>query len=201
MDAPLRILHATPCYFDPASLIGGGERYVDNVCKAVRAAVDCGCPAASCAVLSFGPEARQGQTWQSAAGDTRTILAGRPDVSASFDTAVIARLMAAADIVHVHQCLTVTGLFLASQARLRGCRVVGSDHGGGEMPFVQAHVRLLAVYDRIQTYSTFGGTAFAPFSVPVECILGPVDDDAFCLAPSASRDPGLLLSIGRIASS
>ena len=66
------------------------------------------------------------------------------------------------------------------------------------MPFVQAHVRLLAVYDRIQTYSTFGGTAFAPFSVPVECILGPVDDDAFCLAPSASRDPGLLLSIGRI---
>ena len=197
-DAPLRILHATPCYFDPASLIGGGERYVDNVCKAVRAAVALGGPAASCAVLSFGPEARGSQTWQGGAGDTHTILAGRPDAPASFDTAAIARLMAAADIVHVHQCLTVTGLFLASQARLRGCRVVGSDHGGGEMPFVQAHTRLLAVYDRIQTYSAFGGTAFVPFSVPVERILGPVDDDAFGLAPPGPRDPGLVLSIGRI---
>lgn len=168
----LQVYRAGPT--GPASV----EALAATICKAVRVVVAEGNPQVECAVLRVGP-----------------------DVAADPDWPALDRLLPAATVVHVHGCLSAEGLFLASQARLRGCRVVGSDDGHGEMPFAQTHKRMLAVYDRIQTQSAFAETAFAGFTVPVHRIPSPVDDDAFPPNSSASRDPGLLIGLGPVVPS
>jgi hypothetical protein len=53
--ARMRILYVQPAYFDPASYIGGGERYPQNLARAVAAAAD---GDTEITIASFGSEAR-----------------------------------------------------------------------------------------------------------------------------------------------
>lgn len=50
------ILQVTPTYFAESSIVGGGERYVGNVCAAVAAADTAG--EVTCDMLSFGAKAQ-----------------------------------------------------------------------------------------------------------------------------------------------
>jgi hypothetical protein len=54
--ARTRILYVQPAYFDPASYIGGGERYPQNLARAVAAAAD---GDTEITIVSFGSEAKR----------------------------------------------------------------------------------------------------------------------------------------------
>ena len=184
---PRRILQVTPAYFAADSVIGGGERYVENLRRAVRAAAG---DAVACPVLSSGSAER--------GSDGITLLPGDVSRPETFDPAALDGALDAADAVHVHQCLTRFGLFIAARARLLGRPVVGTDHGGGQAPFLSAQPHLMGLFDVMQTYSAFGDLSAYGLPVPCERILGPVDETLFQMASDTGRDPALVVSVGRI---
>lgn len=170
-----------------ARYVGGGERYVANLCRAVRL-VDSGI---ACQVVSAGEQGI-------ADAEGAVLLAGDPARPDSFDPAAVDAVLGGADVVHVHQCLTRFGLFAAARARMLGCRVIGTDHGGGRAPFLASQPHLAQLFDVVQTYSAFGDVAAMNLPVRTVRLPGPVDDEAFALSPDPVRDPSLLLVLGRI---
>ena len=187
----LRVLQVTPGYFAEASLLGGGERYVENVCRSLAVAD----AEAECTVVSFGPKSDR---FRSSVGTRYEIVRGDPEAPNTIDTGALQALLSRADVVHMHQCLSSAGMFVASHARLLGRPVIGSDHGGGVMPALHAQPRLAGIYDVLLAYSAFGETAFLDVDVPVRRIHGPVDDAQFIPARQGTRDRSLVITVGRI---
>lgn len=191
----MKIIHVTPTYFADSSVIGGGERYVNNVCKALNLQDSI----SRSDILSFGPEGRDiGFLPKS----VLRIAPARPaqafgEVNAYVDSGLRGYL-AEYDIVHIHQCLTPFGLFVASHARLQGKKVIGTDLGGGESPLFLAHPFLFECFDFLHAISDFAASAYAEATVPIHVIKGPVDDQSFELAPPEGRDPKLCVAIGRV---
>jgi len=127
------------------------------------------------------------------------ILQGEPTDIGTLDAGMIKEALAWADVVHVHQCLTPFGLFVAAHAKLLGRRVIGTDHGGGEAGHIlYQHPEFASVYDVLLAQSKFAALGFAEFGVRCEIMTGPVDDTSFRLGDSSLRDPNLILSVGRI---
>ena len=184
---PRRILQVTPAHFAAGSVTGGAGRYVENLRRAVHGVAG---DTITCPVLSCGPPAY--------GADGVTVLPGDVSRPESFDQAALDGALAAAGAVHVHQCLTRFGLFAAARARLLGRPVIGTDHGGGQAPFLNAQPHLMGLFDVIQTYSAFGDLSAYNLPVPRERILGPVDETLFGLAGDADRDPALVVSVGRL---
>src|SRR5260221_5893215 len=121
----MRILQITTTSFSIASVIGGGERYVDNVSAAARASgfQD----EAEFSVLAVGDENRMSL---GSDGSIVHFVRGIPEELNSIDGAEFRKVVESADCVHVHQCLTKFGLFAAAQAAALGKHVLGTDHGG-----------------------------------------------------------------------
>ena len=190
----MRILQVTPTYFADRSIIGGGERYVTNLCRAVAAAAPRG--DVTCDVLSFGPE----RTVVSVLPRTDLhVLAGSPDHPAHVSTTAFHALLAAYDVIHVHQCLQPFGLYVAGRARLGRKVVIGTDHGGGESHLLEPYPILGDLFDAFHAQSAYAAHAFTFFTRPVHVIEGPVDDNAFTLG-ELPRDRSLIVAVGRILS-
>lgn len=190
----MRILQVTPTYFADRSVIGGGERYVANLCRAVAAAAPRG--DVTCDILSFGPE----RTVVSLMPRTDLhVLAGSPDLPAHVSTPAFHALLAAYDVIHVHQCLRPFGLYVAGRARLGRKVVIGTDHGGGGSTLLEPYPVLGDLFDAFHAQSIYAAHAFTNFTRPVEVIRGPVDDSAFALG-GLPRDRSLIVAVGRILS-
>ena len=179
----MRLLQVMPA----AASVGGGERYVENVRRAVHAT---GRDDVGCGILSCGTAGDSAEGVGVLRGDV-----ARPE---SFDPAALDRALLGADVVHAHQCLTRFGLFVAARARLLGRIVIGTDHGGGHAPFLNAQPHFMALFHTVQTYSAFGDLSAYGLPVLRERIPGPVDDGVFSLGSDAGRDSALVVSIGRI---
>ncbi len=191
----MKVIHVTPTYFAESSIIGGGERYVDNVCTSlgfqdVIARSD---------ILSFGAEARDIVLRpKSTLRIIKTAPAKSFGEADAYANSQIRKHLAGYDVVHVHQCLTPFGLYVASHARLLEKIVIGTDHGGGETPLYQSHPFLYGNFDFLHAQSKFASSSYADATVPVRVIKGPVDDRRFRTNPAEHRNPRLLISIGRI---
>ena len=188
----MRILQITPTYFSEKSIIGGGERYVNNVCAAVASATPEG--SVACDMLSFGSRA---QTLSLFPGCNFLITPGNPAELSSCAGEAMEEILSRYDVVHVHQCLTAWGIFVAARARLAGALVIGSDLGGGEIPALEAYPVVTDVFDIFHALSEFAATAFQGFPVPCRVILGPVNETFFPLE-DAPRDRTRLITLGRI---
>ena len=125
------------------------------------------------------------------------IAAGNPEKCVSCAGPALDDILARYQVVHVHQCLTAWGIFIAARARLAGALVIGSDLGGGDVPDLVAYPVIADVFDLFHALSDFATTAFLGLPVPCRVIAGPVDDSIFPLS-LAPRDPAQLLSLGRI---
>src|SRR5262245_45189888 len=93
----LRVLHASPTWFSPDSIIGGGERWVDNVMRALSA----GAPWIDQALVAIGAEsslASRGRYFV-------RVLTNERKSRAPMD-ALSSRLweeFEAFDVIHIHQ--------------------------------------------------------------------------------------------------
>jgi glycosyltransferase involved in cell wall biosynthesis len=188
----MRILQITPTSFSTASVIGGGERYVDNVAAAARAAGFQN--EAEFSVLSVGGENRMSL---GSDGSIVHIVRGNPEELNSVDGVEFRRVVDSADCVHVHQCLTRFGLFAAAQAAALGKHVLGTDHGGGEDRLVVRHLAFAELFDAFHAQSEFAALAFVNLRPPTRVIKGPVNDRLFPFS-MAPRDPRLVIALGRI---
>lgn len=117
----LKVVHVTPTYFAPESLLGGGERFAEELAwtMARRAEVK---------LVSFGPRAFRETP---APGYERVILKSwTRDPMTPFAPGLVEELRGA-DVIHCHQFNTLPTFLAALLGRLRGSRVFVSDLGGG----------------------------------------------------------------------
>jgi glycosyltransferase involved in cell wall biosynthesis len=191
MTAPLRIAHLTPTFFSDASVIGGGERYVDYLVRALATAggfiQD---------VVSIGTA----ESMRDAAhARLRVLVNDSPHGGAMAGvSASLREAIGDYDLVHIHQSLTTFGAFCTALARSAGVPAVGTDLGGGADALMlrRGGIELL---DGVISISDFAhrllGGAFTGRS---EVLIGPVDTDAFAPDPAVARDPRMVLCVGRI---
>lgn len=195
MTAPLRILHVSPSYYADESVVGGGEKYVVYIAEAVRAAAARDGVAVESAALSFGVA---DSLHEGADGFRFELLRGKPWDPATVDATRLRERLRGADVVHVHQCLSRIGMFVAAHARLLSRIVIGTDHGGGEMPLAAAAPEVGTVYDRFHAQSAFAAYSFADVEGTVRVIRGPVDTARCPPRDAAACDGRSVLAIGRL---
>jgi glycosyltransferase involved in cell wall biosynthesis len=191
----LRIAHVTPAYFDEASLIGGAERYVSYVARALEAAAPMLPFAMSQAIFALG---RRDMTFLDRTVPVTVFANENPDPNPM--AAMSAKLWHALqnfDVIHVHQSVTFFGAYCGVIARSLGKTVVMTDLGGGECDLMLEHGGL-RLADGLLSISEFGRTLIGPyFKGPHVAVIGPVDTDAFTppARPARRRE---VLCVGRV---
>lgn len=189
---PLRVSIISPRYFDPASCLGGGERYAQNVALAMTRAAP---GEFAIDLVSFGP-----------APFTRTISDqvtlrvlphhGDDDVTRVFSWD-LPDALSDADLVHCHAVASRSFEQSLLAAKIRRKPVIFTDHSGFT-PLLARDAVFLNLVEQVVCYSEFGARLIrAMTSRPIEVIRGGVDTDFF--RPSESkivRDR--VLYVGRI---
>ena len=121
----LKVVHVTPTYFAPESLLGGGERFAEELARAMARTT---ARRVEVKLVSFGPRAFRESP---APGYERVILKSwTRDPMTPFAPGFVEELREA-DVIHCHQFHTLPTFLAALFGRLRGSRVFVSDLGGG----------------------------------------------------------------------
>jgi len=182
---PLRVLHASPTWFASDSVVGGGERWVDNVMRAL----DTAAPDISQAMAAIGAK-------------PRTLLRRRAVIRILANERRLESPMAAIssqlwneiepfDIVHVHQSLTDFGAYTACVAASLGKTVIFTDLGGGSNPVMLNGG--LAMGDAIVSLSRYAHQTAALYDhLPHLIVSGPVDTDVFRPAERPPTEPAVI---------
>jgi glycosyltransferase involved in cell wall biosynthesis len=117
----VKVVHVTPTWFAPESVLGGGERFAEELARAMASR-------AEVKLVSFGPRARRETPCP---GYERVILRSwSRDRMAPFAPGLFRELLRA-DVIHCHQYFVLPTFLAALAGRLRGSRVFVSDLGGG----------------------------------------------------------------------
>jgi alpha-maltose-1-phosphate synthase len=117
----LRIVHVTPTYFSPESVLGGGERFAEELARAMA-------ERAEVKLVSFGPRALRERPKP---GYERVILRSRTRDPMTPFAAGLFRELRGADVIHCHQLFVLPTFLATAFGRLQGSRVFVSDLGGG----------------------------------------------------------------------
>jgi alpha-maltose-1-phosphate synthase len=117
----LRVCHVSPTYFAPESVLGGGERFAEELARAMAAR-------AEVKLVSFG---RQAFRERPAPCYERVILRSRTRDPLTPFSLGLWRELRGADVVHCHQYFVLPTFLAALAGRLGGRRVFVSDLGGG----------------------------------------------------------------------
>ncbi len=192
--ATRQVAFLTPLYFDDASCIGGGERYVTNLASGLVKATE---GRYQVDLISYGSAA---VTRELQPGIKLRVLPVTQKPRDPIDAVSweLPSAIANADLVHVHMGFSRSGefgLLAAKQQRKPTCL---SDHGG-HSSWLGASLGGLELVDRIVAYSEFGASFFQT-KTPVSIIRGGVDADRFAPNPDPSAAPqrDRVLYVGRL---
>ena len=117
----LRVVHVSPTYFAPESVIGGGERYAEELSQAMSESV-------RVRFVSFG---RHHYREQVTASYERVILRSWTRDKMTPFSPRLWRELRDADVIHCHQYFVLPTFLAVLYGRLRGIPVFVSDLGGG----------------------------------------------------------------------
>lgn len=117
----MKVVHVSPTYFSPESVLGGGERFAEELARAMASR-------AEVKLVSFG---RRAFRERPAPGYERVILKSwTRDLATPFSPGLF-RELRGADVIHCHQHNVLPTFLACLQGRLQGSRVFVSDLGGG----------------------------------------------------------------------
>lgn len=192
----MTIAHLTPTSFSSSSVLGGGERYVANVARAVARAATADHVPVDQRIVSLGGERSsvivEGIRLETLPNDTQ-----RPGPMNAISHHLREALVGA-DIVHVHQSLTVFGAYATATAASMGIPVVLTDLGGGadENMLAGRGMDLAAAVVSISAYA--GALIGSSIMGRHEVILGPVDTETFHPQQADGLRGEGILCVGRI---
>lgn len=196
MPIPLKIAHLTPSFFSKDSCIGGGERYVYNICCAnLTAAKQRGIDLQQ-TIISIGPVARVFlhkdipvvvlPSVSSVEGFMNPLSEDLWDILVGFD------------LVHVHQSLTIFGAFCTAVARSLNIPVITTDLGGGNEECMLGG-RGLEQSDGVLSISKYAESLISSnFNGMKRVVIGPIDTNTFKPDPAAQRSRRKVLCVSRI---
>lgn len=176
----------TPTYFAPESVLGGGERFAEELARAMSEREEV-------KLVSFGPRAfreRPGPRFE------RVVLKSwTRDRFTPFSPALF-RELRGAGVIHCHQYHVMPTFLAALQGRLQGSRVFVSDLGGGGWtPGYQIDPsRWIAGHLPISVYAARSLTAG---NRRHRVIYGGVDAARYPMRPEPAHD-GSVVSLGRV---
>jgi glycosyltransferase involved in cell wall biosynthesis len=182
----------SPTYFAPESVLGGGERYAEELARAMAQRAD----VTEVKFLSFGRQALRERVSPSY---ERVILKSwSRSLLTPFSPALWSEL-ADADVVHCHQYFVLPTFLAALAGYLRGARVYVSDLGGGGWtPGYQIdQSRWITAHLPISHYAARG---LPGRDRPFRVIYGGVDLARYPLRPPAPAPDhdGSVVFLGRI---
>jgi glycosyltransferase involved in cell wall biosynthesis len=191
----MNIIHVSPTYYSVDSVIGGGEKYIIYMIRAIAEAAKRQKINLDNSLLAFG----DCPGCFSITGEIIcNILSGVPWDIHSINLTDLLNTIDKFDILVVHQCLSAFGLFIASHARLLNKIVIGMDHGSGEHPLVAHSPEIGYIFDLCLTYSSFAASAFHDIAVTVKVIHGPVDTNYYIPSNLEDKDPFFVSAVGRL---
>ncbi|HEX2073285.1 MAG TPA: glycosyltransferase family 4 protein [Geodermatophilus sp.] len=182
----MRIVHVAPTPFGAGGLLGGGERYPVELARALAAHADVD-------LVTFGSRPR---VVRESSGVRvrilRPVAYGRrhpvhplaPQLAWSLD---------GADVVHTHHTRSAPSRIAAVAARVRGQRLVTTDHGLGGGGWFGL---LPTLFDRFLTVSRFSASVLAAPAERTRVVYGGADPERFAPDPDARR-AGVLF-VGRL---
>jgi glycosyltransferase involved in cell wall biosynthesis len=191
----VRVLHVTPAHFDASSVVGGAERYVWELARAMAEQVE---------TTFFALAARPGDRRE---GPLRVIHAvGRPIIEHALArnpwSRRLVRAIRDADVVHCFQAQTFLTSAAMVIARALGRPVFVTDLGGGH-PYSPAHyvplLRWAKAFLLISEYSRALWQSAPRYSHPdrLEVVYAGVDVNRFSPGEPLAR-PTEVLFVGRV---
>jgi glycosyltransferase involved in cell wall biosynthesis len=191
----LRVCHVSPTYFAPESVLGGGERFAEELARAMAARTTW----AEVKLVSFGPRAFRERP---APRHERVILRSWTDARRLPFSPALARELRGADVIHCHQYFVLPTFLAALLGRLQGSRVFVSDLGGGGWtPAYQIdQSRWIAAHLPLSEYAARelpGGNRGQCRNQRRRVIYGGVDPALYPMRPELSHD-GSLVFLGRV---
>ena len=120
----LRVCHVSPTYFAPESLLGGGERFAEELARAMAASHEVD----EVKLVSFGPRAFRDSP---APGFERVVLRSWSRQKMVPFSPRLWRELRGADVIHCHQYFVLPTFLAALQGKLQRSRVFVTDLGGG----------------------------------------------------------------------
>ena len=181
----MRVVHVAPTPFGAGGLLGGGERYPVELARALAAHADV-------ELVTFG--VRPGLVHDPSGLRVRIL---RPVAYGHGHPAhpLAPRLPWAlgADVVHTHHTRSAPSRVAAVAARLRGRRLVTTDHGLGGGGWFGL---LPALFDRFLTVSRFSASVLGVPAVRTRVVYGGADPQRF--APDAEVARAGVLFVGRL---
>lgn len=182
----MKVCHLTPTWFSPESLLGGGERFAEELARAMAERVEV-------KLVSFG---RREIREQPAPHLQRVVLRSRTrDLMTPFSPALF-RELRWADVIHCHQYFTLPTFLAALSGWLRRTPVFVSDLGGGgwtpgyqidQSRWITAHLPI----------SEYAARALAGRNRRYRVIWGGVDLDRYPMRPEPCHD-GSVIFLGRL---
>jgi glycosyltransferase involved in cell wall biosynthesis len=185
----LRVCHVSPTYFAPESVLGGGERFAEELARAMAAHGT----STEVKLVSFGPRAFRERP---APRFERVILRSWKDARKLPFSPALARELRGADVIHCHQYFVLPTFLAALLGRLQGSRVFVSDLGGGgwtpgyqvdQSRWITAHLPL----------SEYAARELPGRNQGRRVIYGGVDPVLYPMRPELSHD-GSLVFLGRV---
>ncbi|MBW8873602.1 MAG: glycosyltransferase family 4 protein [Acidobacteria bacterium] len=188
----LRVCHVSPTYFAPESVLGGGERFAEELARAMAARVT----GAEVKLVSFGPRAFRERP---APRFERVILRSWTDARRLPFSPALARELRGADVIHCHQYFVLPTFLAALLGRLQGSRVFVSDLGGGGWtPAYQVdQSRWIAAHLPLSEYAARELPGGRCRNQRRRVIYGGVDPALYPMRPELSHD-GSLVFLGRV---
>jgi glycosyltransferase involved in cell wall biosynthesis len=185
-DGDIRIVHVAPTPFGSEGLFGGGERYPFELARALSAHVDC-------RVVTFGPAARKlSEPGGPHIRVLRTVahLRGHPAHPVALG---LPAALDDADVIHTHHLRSTPSRVAALTGRVRGRRLVVTDHGlggggwGGMLP---------RLFDRFLTVSRYSAETLGAPPSATRVIYGGADPQRYRPGPDDHRRG--VLFVGRL---
>jgi glycosyltransferase involved in cell wall biosynthesis len=190
----MKVLHISPTFFDDASVIGGAERYVWELTKAMTAF-------AEVSLVTFGPSRRRETRDGVAIEQLRRLPIIEHPLASNPVTWRFLRAIGRADVVHCHQVDTFPTAVGVLAARMMGKPVFVTDLGGGHMyaptnylPILRSVSGFLLISEYSRAMWQQAPRARQPERLDV--IYGGVDTQHF--APGGTKDPNMVLYVGRL---
>ncbi|HEV7725454.1 MAG TPA: glycosyltransferase family 4 protein [Modestobacter sp.] len=182
----MHIVHVAPTPFGAGGLFGGGERYPVELARALAHHADVD-------LVTFG--ARPGVVRDPSGLRVRTLRPVRyghghpvhplaPQLPWALD---------GADVVHTHHTRSAPSRVAAVAARMRGQRLVTTDHGLGGGGWLGL---LPALFDRFLTVSRFSASVLGVPADKTRVVYGGADPRRFAPDPDTGRDG--VLFVGRL---
>ena len=188
------VCHVSPTYFAPESILGGGERFAEELARAMASKVPT-------KLVSFGPRPSRERP---APGFERVILKSWTRQKMVPFSPRLFRELSGADVIHCHQYNVLPTFLACLWGGLKNRRVFVTDLGGGAWtPGYQIDPsRWVTAFLPVSEYAAAG---LRGGRRPVHVIYGGVDLDRYAMRPApagggrpAAEHDGTLVFLGRI---